>query len=177
MAQNGLIMSSFHLFVHPKPAQSLLEKHVFDPFLTHFWSQKGPFSRDFGIFHGPKRVATGSKWAKTTCLNGSSGRGGCNAGFHWCIRGADANAMSHGGNKPHLRLSLSAQVHRILQPVLTKQGQGAGTSACKAWGASASVRGCWEVWTRHGAHRRWYCTSVSLQSPLKLPCVPPHLQP
>ena len=50
----------------PNGPGSLLEKHVFDPFLTHFWSQNGPFSRHFGIFHGPKPVATGSKWAKTT---------------------------------------------------------------------------------------------------------------
>ena len=51
----------------PNGPGSLLEKRVFDPFLTHFWSQNGPFSRHFGIFHGPKLVATGSKWAKTTC--------------------------------------------------------------------------------------------------------------
>ena len=42
---------------------------VLDPFLTHFWSQNGPFSRHFGSFHGPKHVTTGSKWAKTTCLS------------------------------------------------------------------------------------------------------------
>ena len=47
---------------------SLLEKRVFDPFFTRFGSQNGPFSRHFGIFRGPKRVTTGSKWAKTTCL-------------------------------------------------------------------------------------------------------------
>ena len=48
---------------------SLLEKRVFDPFFTRFGSQNGPFSRHFGIFHGPKRVTTGSKWAKNTCLS------------------------------------------------------------------------------------------------------------
>ena len=48
---------------------SLLEKHAFDPFLTHFWSQNGPISRHFGMFHGPKPVATGSKLAKTNCLS------------------------------------------------------------------------------------------------------------
>ena len=41
----------------------------FDPFLTHFWSQNGPFSRHFGTFHGPKRVTTGLKRAKNTCLS------------------------------------------------------------------------------------------------------------
>ena len=59
----------------PNGLGSLLEKHVFDPFLTHFWSQNGPFSRHFGIFHEPKPVATGSKWAKTTCLSIINGRG------------------------------------------------------------------------------------------------------
>ena len=53
----------------PTGPGSLLEKCVFDPFLTHFWSQNGPFSRRFGIFHEPKHIATGSKWAKTTCLS------------------------------------------------------------------------------------------------------------
>ena len=48
---------------------SLLEKHVFHPFFNHFWSQNNPFSRHFGIFHGPKRVTTGSKWATNTCLS------------------------------------------------------------------------------------------------------------
>ena len=53
----------------PNGPGSLLEKRVFDPFLTHFWSQNGPFSRHFGSFHGPKHVTTGSKWAKNTCLS------------------------------------------------------------------------------------------------------------
>ena len=53
----------------PNGPGSLSEKCVFDPFLTHFWSENGPYSRHFGIFHGPKPVATGSKWAKTTCLS------------------------------------------------------------------------------------------------------------
>ena len=47
----------------------LWKKHVFDPFLTHSRSQNGPFSRHFGIFPGPKRVTTGSKWAKSTSLS------------------------------------------------------------------------------------------------------------
>ena len=37
-------------------------------FPPHFWSQNGPFSRLFGIFHGPKRVTKGSKRAKNTYL-------------------------------------------------------------------------------------------------------------
>ena len=59
----------------PNGRGSLLEKRVFDPFLTHFWSQNGPFSRHFGIFDGPKHVTTGSKWAKNTCLSIPNGPG------------------------------------------------------------------------------------------------------
>ena len=59
----------------PNGPGSLLEKRVFHPFLTHFWSQNGPFSRYFGIFHEPKPVGTGSKWAKTTCLSIINGPG------------------------------------------------------------------------------------------------------
>ena len=53
----------------PNGPGSFLEKRVSDPFLTHFWSQNSPFSRHVGIFHGPKRGPTGSKWAKNTCLS------------------------------------------------------------------------------------------------------------
>ena len=53
----------------PNGPRSLLEKHVFDPFFTHFSFQSGPFSRHFGIFHGLKRIITGSNWAKNTCLS------------------------------------------------------------------------------------------------------------
>ena len=59
----------------PNGPGSLLEKRVFDPFFTQFCSQNGPFSRHFGIFHEPKRVTTGSKWAKTTCLSIINGLG------------------------------------------------------------------------------------------------------
>ena len=53
----------------PNGPVSLLEKRVLDPLLTHFWSQKDPLSRHFGIFHGPERAPTGSKWAKNSCLS------------------------------------------------------------------------------------------------------------
>ena len=36
-------------------------------FLIHIWWQNGPFSRHFGVFHGPKCVTGGSKRAKNTC--------------------------------------------------------------------------------------------------------------
>ena len=35
---------------------------------SHGRSYNGPFSRHFGIFHGPKHVTTGSNRAKNTCL-------------------------------------------------------------------------------------------------------------
>ena len=54
---------------------SFLEKRIFDPFLPHRWSQKGPFSRQFGIFHGPQRTTTGSKRPKNSCLSIPSGLG------------------------------------------------------------------------------------------------------
>ena len=74
-AQIGLKMGSLHLFVHPKWPRSLSEKHVFDPFLTHLWPQAIPFSRHFGVFHGPKRITTGSKRAKTICFGIRNGLG------------------------------------------------------------------------------------------------------
>ena len=45
------------------------------PFLTHFCSQKGPFSRHFGIFHEPKRVTKGTRRAKNTYFGIASGLG------------------------------------------------------------------------------------------------------
>ena len=59
----------------PNGLGSLYEKCVFDAFLTPFWSQNHPFSRHFGIFHGPKRVPMGSKWAKNTRLSIPNGQG------------------------------------------------------------------------------------------------------
>ena len=72
----------------PNGPASLLEKCVFDPFLTHFWSHNGPFSRHFGIFHGPKRVTLGSQWAKNTCLSIPSGLGTTFKKNH-CVRPGD----------------------------------------------------------------------------------------
>ena len=43
--------------------------------VVQFWSQNGPFSKVFRIFHGPKCATTGSKWAKDTCLSIPSGLG------------------------------------------------------------------------------------------------------
>ena len=92
-SQNGPFSRHFGSFQEPKPVPtgskrakttclsiingpgSFLEKRVFDPFLTHFWSQNGPFSRHFGIFRGPKCATTGSKRARNTCLSIPSGPG------------------------------------------------------------------------------------------------------
>ena len=59
----------------PNGSRSLLKKHVFDPFLTHFWSQNSPISRHYGILQGSKRVTRGSKWAQTTSLSLLNGPG------------------------------------------------------------------------------------------------------
>ena len=64
MACNGLKMGSFHLFTHPKWCRIILQKHIFDPFLTHFWSQSSPFSKHFGILgwpNGPPRAQNAPK--------------------------------------------------------------------------------------------------------------------
>ena len=45
-----------------------MEKHIFDPFLTHFLLQNSPFSRHFVTLEGPKWLAMGSNWAHFTCL-------------------------------------------------------------------------------------------------------------
>ena len=59
----------------PNGPALLLEKCIFGPFLTHLWSQNGPFSRHCGIVHGPKHVTTGSKRAKNILLSTPSGLG------------------------------------------------------------------------------------------------------
>ena len=92
-SQNGPFSTHFRILQEPKPVAtsskrpkntclsimngpgSFLKKRVFDPFLTHCWSQNGPFSRHFWIFHGPKRATTDSKRPKTACLSIPSGLG------------------------------------------------------------------------------------------------------
>ena len=59
----------------PNGPGPFLEKHFFDPFLTHFLSQNSPFSRHFGILGGPKRATTSSKHAKNTCFGIPCGLG------------------------------------------------------------------------------------------------------
>ena len=52
----------------PNGRGSFLEKHIFDPFLTHFLSQNRPISRHFGTLGGSKQVTTSSKRARNTCF-------------------------------------------------------------------------------------------------------------
>ena len=59
----------------PNGLGSFLEKHIFDPFLTDFWSQNSPFSRHFVTLEWPKWFAMGSKRAHFTCLCTPNGLG------------------------------------------------------------------------------------------------------
>ena len=59
----------------PNGVGSLLEKHIFDPFLIHFLSLDSPFSRHFVTLEGPKWLAMGSKRAHFTCLGTPNGLG------------------------------------------------------------------------------------------------------
>ena len=74
-ACNALKKGSFHLIVHRKWPRIILENHILGPFLTHFWSQNNPFSRDFVILEGRKKLVMGSKWAHFTCLGTPNGLG------------------------------------------------------------------------------------------------------
>ena len=75
VAQHGLNMGSFQLFVHPKWSSIILGKKHFDPFLTHFWFQNNQFSRHFVILEGPKWLELGSKRAHFTYLCTPNGLG------------------------------------------------------------------------------------------------------
>ena len=48
LGQKRLTTGRIHPFFSPNVPESFLENHTFDPFLTHFWSQRGPFSRQLG---------------------------------------------------------------------------------------------------------------------------------
>ena len=68
IAQHGLQMGSFHLFLQPKQSKSIFGKTHFGTFVTDFWFQDNPFSRFFVTLRWPKWVAMGSKRAHFTCL-------------------------------------------------------------------------------------------------------------
>ena len=57
----------------PNGLGSFLAKDLFDPLLTHFWSQNNPFSRNFVTLEGPKWLVVGSKRAHFTCLGTPNG--------------------------------------------------------------------------------------------------------
>ena len=59
----------------PNGLGSILEKHIFDSFLTHFLSQNSPFSRPFVTLEPPKWLAMGSKRAHFSCLGTPNGLG------------------------------------------------------------------------------------------------------
>ena len=59
----------------PNSPKVSLEKHIFDTFLTDFWSQNSPFSRHFVTVEWPKWPAMGSKWAHFTGLCTPNGLG------------------------------------------------------------------------------------------------------
>ena len=76
MRHHGLQMGYKHFFEHPKWSTINFRKNTFfEPFLTHLWLHNGPFSSRFGNFHGLKRVTSGSKWPKNTCLSIPNGLG------------------------------------------------------------------------------------------------------
>ena len=61
MACNGLKMGSFHLFRHPHGLGSFLEKHILDPFLSHFFVPKQPIFKAFCDFGGAKMACNALK--------------------------------------------------------------------------------------------------------------------
>ena len=63
-----------HLFEHPQWSTINFGKTSFQPIFDQFLVPKRPLFKAFGIFHGPKRVTTGSKWGKNTCLSIPNGQ-------------------------------------------------------------------------------------------------------
>ena len=61
----------------PNSPKVSLEQHIFDPSLTHFWSQNSPLSRHFVTLEWPKCVAglMGSKRGHFTCFVHPNGLG------------------------------------------------------------------------------------------------------
>ena len=71
----GSKRAHFTCWCTPDGLGSFLEKNIFDPFLTYFWSQNNPFSRHFVALEGPKWLAMGSKRGHFTCLGTPNGLG------------------------------------------------------------------------------------------------------
>ena len=69
IAQQGLKMGSFHLFVHSQIVQKYLWKNTFWMHFSLFFGPKNnPFPRHFVTLEGPKWLAMGSRWAHFTYL-------------------------------------------------------------------------------------------------------------
>ena len=72
----GSKRAHFTCLCTPNSSKVSLEKRIFVPFLTDFWSQNNPFSRhsicDFGV---AKMACMGSKRAHFTCLGTPNGLG------------------------------------------------------------------------------------------------------
>ena len=73
MACNGPKRAHFTCLGTPNGVGSFLHKHIFDPFLSHFWSQNNPCSRHCVTLEIPKWLAIGSKWAHFPCLGTPNG--------------------------------------------------------------------------------------------------------
>ena len=71
----GSKRAHFTCLCTPNGLGTFLEKHIFDPFLTHFSLQNNAFSRHFVTLEGPKWLAMGSKRAHFTCLCTPNGLG------------------------------------------------------------------------------------------------------
>ena len=61
MACNGPKWAHFTCLGTPNGLGSFLEMHIFDPFLTHFWSQNKSFFEAFCDFGGAKMACNGLK--------------------------------------------------------------------------------------------------------------------
>ena len=64
----GSKRAHFTCLCTPNGLGSFLEKHFFDPFLTHFLVAKQPIFKAFCDFEGAKMGCMGPKWAHFTCL-------------------------------------------------------------------------------------------------------------
>ena len=71
----GSKWAHFSCLCTPDSPKISLEKHVFDPFLTYFWSQSSPFSRHFVTLEEPTWLAMGSKSAHFAFLGSPNGLG------------------------------------------------------------------------------------------------------
>ena len=123
---------------------SLLEKCVFVLFSTHCWSQNGPFSRHFGIFHRPKHITTGSKPAENTCLS-----------IRICLRTTLEKVNFFPAPGTLVDPPLTRTVRRPGCPPAPQSdhwygGVGGSLGDCKAWKPQKLGEGGWTTCLRNG---------------------------